>query len=95
MTEQFKIYEKCPLCNGAGTMPASQSTPPSPCVMCKGIGKVAEKEVEGAEQEAIEISSLDTLTTKVDAIKTMLDSTVYGMQKMSSNLDDIMVKLDV
>ena len=32
---------------------------------------------------------------KLDAIKEMLDSTVYGMQKMSSNLDDIMVKLDV
>jgi len=35
------------------------------------------------------------LSNKVDAIKAMLDSAVYGMQKMSSNLDDIMVKLDV
>lgn len=38
---------------------------------------------------------LSAMDVKIDAIKEMLDSAVYGMQKMSSNLDDIMVKLDV
>jgi hypothetical protein len=37
----------------------------------------------------------NSFDAKLDAIKAMLDSAVYGMQKMSSNLDDIMVKLDV
>jgi hypothetical protein len=47
--------------------------------------------------EKAELSRLAILanSTKIDAIKAMLDSAVYGMQKMSSNLDDIMVKLDV
>ncbi len=45
------------------------------------------------------VSSLESevsgIASKVDAIKAMLDSPVLGMQKMSSNLDDLMVKLDV
>jgi hypothetical protein len=40
-------------------------------------------------------ANLAIANSKLDAIQAMLNSTVYGMQKMSSNLDDIMVKLDV
>jgi DnaJ-class molecular chaperone len=77
-----KIYRKCQRCLGTGIAHMGGTTPAEdPCVWCSGTGFV---------------DTGDTLDgSTLDAIKAMLDSTAYGMQKMSSNLDDIMVKLDV
>ena len=98
----YESFAVCPRCGGDGKIdihlplvPATPELPEVPakditdeCRLCKGMGWVLENYFEGATEIA-------ALSTKIDAIKTMLDSTVYGMQKMSSNLDDIMVKLDV
>lgn len=78
MTEAFKVYDKCPLCNGTGVMPASSETPSSPCTMCKGTGQVQSQTVEGAEQEASEIAKLDALQVDVTKclrrLKKLLDN---------------------
>jgi len=60
------------------------------CPVCFGSGSTR-LDNASAHLELVK----DSLNAKVDAIKAMLDSAIYGMQKMSSNLDDIMVKLDV
>jgi len=73
---------KCLYCGGTGEVYGQR------CPQCLGT-KVAQGATEVAQ------SMIVALEAKVDAIKAMLDSAVYGMQKMSSNLDDIMVKLDV
>jgi DnaJ-class molecular chaperone len=74
---------KCGACDGTGIN--SNVTPNEPCLSCSGTGYI----ISGASMDITE------LVAKIDAIKAMLDSPTLGMQKMSSNLDDIMVKLDV
>lgn len=82
MTANIKETIPCPTCNGTGTISGG------PCTNCGG---------DGAYNTGIGLTPewFDAITVKLDAIKTMLDSPVLGMQKMSSNLDDIMTKLDV
>lgn len=77
-----KIYRKCHRCLGTGIAHMGGTAPEeNPCAHCAGVGY---------------IDTGDTFdATTIDGIKAMLDSTAYGMQKMSTNLDDIMVKLDV
>jgi DnaJ-class molecular chaperone len=86
MTTQLTIDQQCFACGGSGRVPlwVDGANVGKDCVVCAGTGKIS--------PEAIDITEL---IAKIDAIKAMLDSTVYGMQKTSSNLDDIMVKLDV
>jgi hypothetical protein len=83
----FTIRTICDACKGTGILGAG-TVEERKCAPCEGDGTIDYGTVEGADQIA-------DLSTKLDAIKTMLDSPVYGLQKMSSNLDDIMVKLDV
>ena len=85
-TEPYKLKITCSRCNGSGL--ADLGLGNVECPDCKGDGVLDNGQIDGAEQIA-------ELTTKLDAIKAMLDSPTLGMQKMSSNLDDIMVKLDV
>lgn len=65
MIEQFKIFKRCPLCNGTGITPVAAGTPPFCCVMCKGTGQIQSQTVDGAEQEASEIAKLDALQADV------------------------------
>ena len=85
-TEPYIIKTKCSTCGGDGISEHGGGT--IPCVDCGGTGELQFGIVGGAEE-------ITALSAKLDAIKEMLDSTVCGLQKMSSNLDDIMVKLDV
>ncbi len=79
----YKTYRECPACHGAGTV-SNPGLPDTVCSTCIGRGKYEQMDID-----------LGGLESKIDAIKAMLDSPILGMQKMSSNLDDIMVKLDV
>jgi DnaJ-class molecular chaperone len=82
-----KIKNICWTCNGTGEVP-HYGVPPGTddCRDCDG---------QGFNTVDVIGDDFTELNTKIDAIKAMLDSAIYGMQKMSSNLDDIMVKLDV
>jgi len=81
-----KIYKKCQRCLGTGAVLGGGTYPgENPCIWCAGTGFVDTGDTLDAE----------TIITKLDAIKAMLDSPLIGMQKTSSNLDDIMTKLDV
>ena len=66
------------------------------CTECSGTGiePGVERVLDNTFDDDI-LAAIAALVVKVDAIKTMLDSPLIGMQKTSSNLDDIMVKLDV
>lgn len=89
MANKINIYQKCARCHGTGQVDELYSD--RTCPSCGGIGHSLSGDLDTTEYMA----SIDTLTAKVDAIKAMLDSAICGLQKMSSNLDDIMVKLDV
>ena len=82
----------CQVCFGTGIHTyingAGQTITENPCYACGGDGIYT-------GGGGIEDTQVQQLITKIDAIKAMLDSPTLGMQKMSSNLDDIMVKLDV
>jgi transcription elongation factor Elf1 len=76
-----------------------------PCLRCGGSGK--NNEVDERGNLTIDVTcpicsgtgftaggyiDITDLVAKIDAIKAMLDSTVYGMEKISSNLDTIIAK---
>ena len=81
----------CNDCKGTGEVPGTEGNPVV-CPSCLGLGTRV-TDPSGVLQDIITAQAAQD--AKIDAIKAMLDSTVYGMQKISSNLDDIMVKLDV
>ena len=65
----------------------------SSCTHCGGLGYNV-VDIIGDELNDI-LDKCNDIKEKVDEIKAMLDSPTIGIQKISSNLDDIMVKLDV
>jgi len=82
-------YIKCLQCSGTGRLnPGLGGGEGAICNNCSGTGFEVLGKVEDVED-------FTAITDKIDAIKTMLDSQTIGLQKMSSNLDDMMVKLDV
>ena len=83
-----KTYSKCGQCSGTGKLnPGLGGGEGAECGHCSGTGYI--------ETGKINDTGDTVITDKIDAIKAMLDSQTIGLQKMSSNLDDIMVKLDV
>ena len=89
---QIKIV--CTYCRGSG-LDIRISDPPVQyeCHICNGVGYHT-IDIIGDELTDI-MDKLNDIKEKMDEIKVMLDSPTLGLQKMSSNLDDIMVKLDV
>ena len=84
------IYKECDICGGDGKVPAPNGQTGSiNCPWCLGGRSGPWGDIDFIGEE------IASMQVKLDSIKAMLDSTVFGMQKMSSNLDDIMVKLDV
>ena len=92
----LNIQIPCWPCNGTGKISAGLDEQRNLieviCPRCAGNKLVDWGTAAGIDDL---IASLITLNSKIDAIKAMLDSPILGMQKMSSNLDDIMAKLDV
>jgi len=82
----IKMFRICETCDGTGgTGLDGKGNPLRNCPDCQGDGV----------EDGFDDTLLQQIITKLDAIKAMLDSPTLGMQKTSSNLDDIMVKLDV
>ena len=85
------ITRKC-TCGGDGLVAvynaAGQVISEGTCPHCNGAGYRDEGLI-------LDNTLILQIITQLDAIKAMLDSPLIGMQKTSSNLDDIMVKLDV
>ena len=89
MSTLLDTFTECERCQGTGIhtdkgVGGLSDVNENPCTACSGTGSFKSGKVDVTD-----------LVTKIDAIKAMLDSPTLGMQKMSSNLDDIMVKLDV
>jgi len=86
----IKIYGQCLRCMGAGKLTEKVEGIPTlldPCPVCGGSGEV--------QSGTLDVTKIKKIQDSIDDIKAMLDSPTLGLQKMSSNLDDIMVKLDV